>query len=111
MQFNEPVDLDSMLLWLQSESVQPLAECLAVWHLFDDLSAGVEEMFIGNQKNKSHNRVWDLLYGESGPLLDSGLDLPYRMDEIYWKANDLATLRRILTQGFSLWHRRTYWAM
>jgi hypothetical protein len=96
----ETTDLDYVIAWSSNPGARPIKECLHVWSLFDDLSAGVGELFIGNKKGHSRNRVFDLLY-------DSFFWNPTVPPK--WQPKDVELLGRILNQGLALWEKHTYW--
>ena len=104
------INLDAVATWLAGVAERPIKECLRVWSLFDDLSAGVQELFVGNEHNPERNRVFDLIYAESGPYLNSKVEVSWRMNSpIVWQPEELNTLRHILMQGLRLWQQDTYW--
>ena len=97
-----PADLDAVATWVGGAANRPLGECLSAWGLFDDLSAGTGQAFVGNKQSKARNRVFDLLYAESGPWKRPA-------EPVEWGARHLEKLRRILTQGLDLWESQTHW--
>lgn len=103
-------NLDAAAAWLANRIEQPIAECLRVWNLFDDLAASVQEVFLGNERSPKRNRVFDLLYAANGPYLNSEIVVPWRMvGPLQWQPEEMDSLRRILTQGLALWQQNTYW--
>lgn len=112
-----PLDLDAVHAWLHSPAEwrggtteRPVAYCLDTWNIFNDLSAGVGEAFAGDEKSPQRNRVYDLLFGESGPFVDDPeMDVPWRIPEgVHWLPADIIVLKYILKQGFDIWQRYTY---
>ncbi|MGY3087739.1 hypothetical protein ACVWYF_000765 [Hymenobacter sp. UYAg731] len=109
-QETSPTNLDAVVAWLTNGTEQPAEECLSVWNLFDDLSAGVQKLFVGNEHNPERDLVFDLLYAQSGPYLSSEIAVPWRIyGPMQWQPEQLQTLRHILTQGLGLWQQSTYW--
>ena len=94
-------DLDAVASWLNNAEKRPLRECLAVWSLFDDVGAGVGEPFAGSQKTPARDRVFDLLYADSGPW--------QRPAKVTWPLAERLLLRHLLTQGFQLWQKHACW--
>ncbi len=94
-------DLDAVASWLNNTKKRPPLECLAVWNLFDDVSAGVNEPFAGNYKTPARNRIFNLLYADSGPW--------QRPPEVHWPPAAQALLRDLLIQGFELWQKHACW--
>jgi hypothetical protein len=95
------IDLDSVASWLKDDKKHPLRECLAVWNLFDDVGAGTGKPFAGNYKTPLRNRVFDLLYADSGPWQTPS--------KAQWPLAEQTLLRDILTQGFALWQQHVCW--
>ena len=65
-QENLPVALDAVAVWVVGAAELPVKECLQGWNLFDDLSAGIRQPFLGNEQNPKRHRVFDLLHAGSG---------------------------------------------
>lgn len=94
-------DLDAVAEWLNNAKKRPVRECLAVWNLFDDVGAGVGEPFAGSHKTPVRDRVFDLLYADSGPW--------QRPAKVTWPPAEQLLLRHLLTQGFQLWQKHACW--
>lgn len=106
----QPTNLDAAAAWLAGGTEPPAGECLRVWNLFDDLSASVQKAFGGNERHPARNRVFDLLYAESGPYRNATTPMPWQLNEpVQWQPGERNTLRCILTQGFEMWRQSTYW--
>lgn len=97
-----PTDLDAVAGWVSGTGKRPFGYCLNAWALFDDLSAGTGQDFVGNRKGKTRNQVFDLLIAESGPWKRP-------VEPVEWGARHLDKLCRILAQGLDLWVRQTCW--
>jgi hypothetical protein len=95
------VNLDVVAGWLKNSKKRPPFECLDVWNLFDDVSAGVSDPFTGNQKTPLRNQIFDLLYADNGPW--------QRPSVVQWPPAAQALLRDLLTQGLVLWQKHVYW--
>ncbi|WP_139920633.1 hypothetical protein [Hymenobacter sp. DG01] len=95
-------DFDAVAHWMMHSNRLPPRECLIAWNAFDDLSSGVGHEFAGNRKAPVRNRVFDLLYAQSGLWKITA--------EPIWRLQERKVLRRILQQGFRLWQRYTYQA-
>lgn len=94
-------DLDAVARWLITPKKRPVRECLDVWNLFDDVGAGVGELFAGSYKTPHRDRVFDLLYADSGPWQQPA--------NIIWSSAERLLLRDLLTQGFALWQKHVCW--
>jgi hypothetical protein len=94
-----PIDLDAVVSWLNNAEKRPVRECLDVWSLFDDV--GVGEPFAGSQKTPARDRVFDLLYADSGSW--------QRPAKVTWPPAERLLLRHLLTQGFQLWQKHACW--
>ena len=95
------IDLDAVAGWLNNTEKRPVRECLAVWSLFDDVGAGVGEPFAGSHKTPARDRVFDLLYADSGPW--------QRPAKVTWPPAEQLLLRHLLSQGFQLWQKHACW--
>jgi hypothetical protein len=94
-------DLDAIAEWLNNAKKRPPRECLAIWNLFDDVGAGVGEPFAGSFKTPARDRVFDLLYADSGPW--------QRPAKVTWLPAQRLLLRDLLTQGLALWQKHACW--
>lgn len=95
------IDLDAVANWLNNAEKRPVRECLDVWNLFDDVGAGVGEPFAGSHKTPVRDRVFDLLYADSGPW--------QRPAKVTWPPAEQLLLRHLLSQGFQLWQKHACW--
>jgi hypothetical protein len=100
---NKPVlqDLDSAWNWMQHPNKLPNDHCLAAWHLFSDLGAGIGVPFSGDTHAPTRDRVFDLLYAYHGPWLSN---------KPAWKLQERKVLKRILQEGFRMWQKYAYWS-
>jgi hypothetical protein len=114
----EPVlqNLDVVWEWLQQPAKRPPKECLMAWHIFSDLSSGVQYPFSGDAKSLLRNRLFDKLYLNDGIFqINQHRKLDFRNSNTEpsvpsWTLQERKVLKRILQEGFRMWHKYVYWS-